>query len=339
MKNLKVVFISSILFLQLVSCKKNFVEPITIYPSGSRDYTWSVDTLNSGYESLYLGRIWGTSSNDVWAVGSSSSVRTTIWHYNGNQWRCDSVGRLVQPSAIFGIYSYEVWLGNENSTIWKFDGYNWGKFGEYKITGFDWLDINAFDGTAIDNIYGVGFVDSNTDAKAIIMHYNGTIWSFINVPIVKVSLETVAIESKTGVLVMSGTIYDPTGFVAKVYYWDGKDLKELLSGFGWSFVTKLGDEIFATLASKIYQYSNKQLILWKDNSGKGINGNIICGRSKNDFFIGGINGIVHYNGSDFTTIYNTNLTVERGTVIGQDVFFIGTDYSNMKNYIIHGKLK
>jgi hypothetical protein len=138
---------------------------------------------------------------------------------------------------------------------------------------------------------------------------------------------------------MSGTVYDPAGFVAKAYCWDGKNLKELLSGSGWSFVTKLGNEIFATLASKIYKYSNKQLVLWKDNSGSGINGNIICGRSSNDFFIGGINGIVQYNGTDFTTIYNTNLTVERGTVIGNDVFFIGTDYSNMKNYIIHGILK
>jgi hypothetical protein len=338
MKTLKVVLLSSNLFFLLISCKSNPL--VAIAQPGRRDYVWTVDTINPGNESLYLGRIWGSSASDVWAVGSSSSTATSIWHYDGSKWRCDSVSRFVEPFAVFGFTNYDVWLGNGNSTIWHFDGLRWHEFGEYKVNGFDWLDINNFDGTATNDIYGVGFVESfSNNWEAIIMHYNGTGWSFINIPVVKVSFETVAIEANSGVLVMSGTVYDPAGFVAKVYCWDGKNLKELLSGSGWSFVTKLGDEIFATLASKIYKYTNKQLILWKDNSGNGINGNIICGRSRNDFFIGGINGIVQYNGTDFTTIYNTNLTVERGTIIGNDVFFIGTDYINAKNYIIHGKLK
>ena len=340
MKNLILVFISAILFMQLISCKNNPVEPGANYPAGSRDYTWTIDILNSGYESISLGRIWGSSSTDVWAVGSSSSVTTTIWHFNGNQWRCDSVGRNVQPSAVFGFSSNEVWLGSSNSTIWKYNGSNWQKYGDYKVSGFTRLDINNFDGTSSNNIYGVGFVDINSYGIAVIMHYNGFGWSFINIPsVILLGLETVAIEPSSGVLVMSGTVYDPAGFIAKIYCLEGNDWKELLSGSGWSFVTKLGNEIFATLASKIYLYSNKQLVLWKDNSGRGINGNIICGRSRNDFFIGGVNGIVHYNGTDFTTIYNTQLTVERGTVIGNDVFFIGIDYTNMKNYMIHGKLK
>ena len=337
MKTLKVILLSLILFLQLISCKSNPVEAPA--QPGRTDYEWTVDTINPGNESLYLGRIWGSSASDVWAVGSSSSTATSIWHYDGNQWRCDSVSRFVEPFAVFGFTNYDVWLGNGNSTIWHFDGLRWHEYGQYQLTGFNNLNINNLDGTSTNNIYGVGYVENSNDAKAIIMHYDGTGWNFITIPVVKVSFETVAIEQNSGVLVMSATDYDPAGFVAKVYCWDGKELKELLSGSGWSFVTKLGNEIFATLASKIYKYSNKQLILWKDNSGNGINGNIICGRSSSDFFIGGINGIVQYNGTDFTTIYNTNLTVQRGTVIGNDVFFIGTDYINAKNYIIHGKLK
>lgn len=87
----------------------------------------------------------------------------------------------------------------------------------------------------------------NTDtAKAIIMHYNGYNWNFINMPDLMVHFETIAVEHKSSRLVLSGTVYDPKGFVAKIYCWDGKELKELISGYGNTFITKLGDEIYAT---------------------------------------------------------------------------------------------
>ncbi len=332
-------FFSSFLFTLLISCNNNPIEPEP--QPGRRDYVWTVDTINPGNESLYLVRIWGSSASDVWAIGASSWTATSIWRFNGKQWRTDSIPRYVQPFAIFGIYNNEVWLGNANSTIWKYNGSQWYRFGEYKVSGYDRVNINYFDGTSSNNIYGVGFADvyNSNIAKAVIMRYDGSDWRFMNVPETKVSLETVAIEVKSNVLVMSGTVFDPSGFIAKVYCWDGKELKELLSGSGYSFVTKLGEEIFATHASKIYKYTNKQLLLWKDNTGKGISGNIICGRSRNDFFIGGNDGIAHYNGADFTTIYQTSLAVRRGFIFEKDVFFIANDFTNGKNLIIHGQLK
>jgi len=334
----KIIVLLMPLIVMFNSCGENGVESES--QPGRRDYVWTVDTINPGNESLYLVRIWGTSANDVWSIGVSSWSATSIWHYNGKQWRCDYIPRYVQPTAIWGI-SNQIWLGNGNSTIWKYDRFQWSRFGEYKVVGFDQVVINYFDGTSNDNIYAIGgtYINNSNNYKAILIHFNGADWSFVSIPETKVGLETVAIEIKSGVLVMSGTVYDPSGYVAKIYCWDGNELKELLSGSGWSFVTKLCDEIFATLSSKIYKYSNKQLILWKDNSGTGIDGNIICGRSRNDFFIGSNNGITHYNGTDFTTIYQSSLTVQRGITFENDVFFIGTNYSNGKNYIIHGQLK
>ncbi|MEG8989003.1 hypothetical protein VJY32_04425 [Ignavibacteria bacterium 4148-Me] len=334
----RVAFLISVVIIVLInSCGEGITEP----QPGRRDYVWTVDTINPGNESLYLGRIWGSSPNDVWAVGTSSWSATSIWHYDGVKWKTDSIPRKVNPQAIFGLSSSEVWLGNYNSTIWKYDGLQWSLFGEYKIDGYNILNINNFDGMSSSNIYGVGFVElyGANKWKAIIMHYNGIYWSLIDIPETKVSFETIAVEPNSGILVISGTVYDPNGFIAKVYCWDGKELKELLSDYGWSFVIRLGDEIFVTNASRIYKYSNKNLTFWKDNNGTGINGNIICGRSRNDFFIGGINGIYHYDGKEFKIIYETNLTVQRGITFDKDVFFIGTDYINGKNNIIHGQLK
>lgn len=300
----KIILLLMLLILILNSCGENGVEPVP--QPGRRDYVWSVDSLDPGSESLFLVRIWGISANDVWAIGVSSYSATSIWHYNGQQWRCDSIPRFIQPSSIFGISKNEIWLGNANSTIWKYNGSQWFRFGDYKVNGYDRTNINYFDGTSANNIYGVGFADiyNSYIVKAIIMRYDSFNWTFVNIPNVTVGLETVAIEAKSGVFVMSGTVYDPSGFTAKIYCWDGKELKELISGSGYSFVTKLGDEIFATLNSKIFKYSDKNLILWKDNSDTGIYGNIICGRSRNDFFIGSSDGITHYNGTDFTTIFS-----------------------------------
>jgi hypothetical protein len=327
------------LFSVLVSCNRNPTEPEP--QPGRRDYVWTVDSLDPGGESLFLLRIWGQSPNDVWAIGASSWSATSIWHYNGKQWRCDSIPRYVQPDAIYGFSKNEVWLGNHNSTIWKYKGNQWSLVGEYKVDGFDMLSINYFDGMSQSNIYGVGFVElrNANKWKGLIMHYNGYSWAYVNVPETRVSFETVAIEPKIGVLVMSGTVYDQAGYIAKIYCWDGKELKELISGSGYSFVTKLGDEIFATHNSKIFKYVDKNLILWKDNSNTGIYGNIICGRSRNDFFIGSSDGITHYNGTNFETIFRTNLRVERGIIFENDVFFMETDYTTRKNYIIRGQLK
>ncbi len=196
-------------------------------------------------------------------------------------------------------------------------------------------------GNAFNNIYAVGGTQNNTtlNYKAIIAHYNGLGWQIENVPTTKVGLESVEIDPKTGVLVISGTTFENSIFTARLYCWDGKELKELLSEQGWCRVTKLGSEIFTTMNSKIYRYENKKLDLWKNNSATNIYGNIICGRSRNDFFIGSGEGIKHFNGTDYETIYDkTDVRAILGIIFEREVFlmYYGRDG---KNYIIHGKLK
>ncbi|MGK9369968.1 hypothetical protein ACSSWA_13810 [Melioribacter sp. Ez-97] len=338
MKNLIKSFLIVVMLL-VNSCGEGITEP----EPGRRDYVWEVDEINPGYESLYLGRIWGSSPNNVWAVGSSSWSATSIWHYDGIKWETDSIPRKVDPFAVFGLLPNEVWLGNANNTIWKYNGRSWYQFGEYAIeSSYDNMVINYMDGISRDNIYAVGgFMRINSyHSKALIMKFNGIEWSFINIPQTDVVFTVVAVEPGSNILIIGGMVFDPKGFIAKVYCWDGKELKEIFSSLGgWTFVVRLGNEIFISHSSQIYKYSDKKLTLWMDNSGKGINGNIICGRSRNDFFIGGNNGIYHFNGKDCVVIYKTNLTIERGVIVRDNVFFIGIDYFNGKNYILHGKLK
>ncbi|MEW6654766.1 MAG: hypothetical protein AB1394_15040, partial [Bacteroidota bacterium] len=325
--------------LTTFSCKESITEPEP--PAGRRDYVWKVTEIKPGNESLTLTDIWGDSPKNIWAVGSSSYTATSIWHFNGKQWRCDSIPRYVQPTAIWGSSPNEVWLGNINSTIWKYNGTSWSRFGEYKIDGFDFTGFGGMTGNAYNNIYAVGATQNNTtlNYKAIIAHYNGFTWQFENVPTTKVGLANVVIDTKTGNLVISGLTFENKVFTSRLFYWDTKELIELLADQGYSNVIKLGDEVFATMNSKIYKYENKKLVLWKDNSTTSIYGNIICGRSRNDFFIGSSEGIKHYNGNDFVTVYDkTNLQAIEGVIFEKEVFMIHNSREG-KNYVVHGKLK
>ncbi|KAF0139156.1 MAG: hypothetical protein FD122_3456 [Stygiobacter sp.] len=339
MKRGSFLIILSTAILLTLSCKSEITKPEEP-PAGRRDYVWDVTEIKPGNEALQLTDIWGTSPQNIWTVGSSSYSATQIWHFNGNQWRCDSIPRYVQPSAIWGSSPNEVWLGNVNNTIWKYNGTAWSKFGEYNVSGYDVTWFQGMTGTSRSDIYAVGSIQNNTtlNYKAIIVHYNGVNWQFEDVPATKVGLAQVEIDPKTGTLVIYGLTFENTVFTERIFCWDGKELKELLAEQGSAGVTKLGDEVFVTMNERIYKYENKGLVLWKDNTGTGIYGNIICGRSRNDFFIGSSAGIRHYNGTDFVTVYDkTDLRAIMGVIFEKEVFMIHYSYDG-KNYVVHGKL-
>jgi hypothetical protein len=307
---------------------------------GRRDYVWTVDTINTN-EALNLSRIWGSSADNVWAVGSSSWTATSIWHYNGRQWTCDSISRRVQPSAIFGFSSDEVWLGNINNTIWKFNGYEWFLFGEYKFEGYDYFGIENFNGTSKNNIYGVGAAAqyASTNYIGLIMHYNGSKWSFINIPKVKVSFSEIGIDHKTNTLVLKGNVFDPV-WVEKIYTWNGKELKEIYSG-DFATVCNIKEEVFITTRKAIYKYDNGKMHLWKDMSNTLFAGNILAARNEKDIFTGSLNGIGHYNGTDFVTIFESGPYISPAIIFEKNIFILERDHKSVKykNKIIRGTLK
>lgn len=339
-KCLILLFIISFFIVFEESCSHP-TEPTTNQPAGRRDYVWTVDTIKT-VDDLTLIRMWGISPTDIWAVGTSGSSRLTIWHYNGIRWGCDSVWRPFNPWAIIGFSSDEVWIGDVSSTIWKYNGSLWQQYGEYKFPGYDQVWIMNFDGTDVNNIYAVGSANKNdgSNYQGTIMKYDGTSWKFINIPALKIGFGNGRIDQNSGALILEGTVYDTTGWINKVHAWDGNKLKEIYSGYSYPNVGSVQHEVLVNIDKKIYKYLNGQLILWKDLSGTDCIGNIWCGRSENDFFIGSSTGIGHYNGNDFKTIYTkSNPDISAGFIFDKDVFIIMDEpYNPHINYIIHGKL-
>lgn len=50
--------------LSSLSCHST--EPADEEKPGGRNYTWTIDTLNSGSIQTYMVSMWGSSSEDVW---------------------------------------------------------------------------------------------------------------------------------------------------------------------------------------------------------------------------------------------------------------------------------
>ena len=65
------------------------------------------------------------------------------------------------------------------------------------------------------------------------------------------------------------------------------------------------------------------------------------GRSSKDIFLGKLNGIAPYNGTDVQYLYqfnNTSIRIFMGRVFDKEIFFLAYDTNNSLNLIIRGKL-
>lgn len=150
-----------------------------------------------------LNSIWGTSSQNMYAVGTEG----TILHYNGNAWQKMSSGITEELREIWGINDREIYaVGNSRTTfngiILKFNGQQWIKINDHtfrpdkpsgellsvwggssnrfyvdRFMGHDttWALVDwPRDNTLIDDIFGSA--ENNIFAVGsfdLIMHYNG----------------------------------------------------------------------------------------------------------------------------------------------------------------------
>jgi hypothetical protein len=52
----------------------------------SRDYTWTIDTIQSGSIQTYMKSMWGSSSKNVWVSGSDADLSKCIYFFDGTSW-------------------------------------------------------------------------------------------------------------------------------------------------------------------------------------------------------------------------------------------------------------
>lgn len=122
-----------------------------------------------------LWGVWGSSANDVWAVGGSARLPDgvpTIVHYDGSAWTLtdlSALGLMMGPRALFKVWgsgASDVYAVGDAGIMLHWNGAAW----EELMVGAD-DDLIAVWGTGPDNIVAVG-----GRANGIIAHWNGTEW-------------------------------------------------------------------------------------------------------------------------------------------------------------------
>jgi hypothetical protein len=335
------------LFLITITLQFNFscdsVEPpIDNTKPGSRDYVWTVDTLE--VQNSLVRRMWGSGPNDVWAILSGADLDKTIWHYDGNSWTTDGVFRSIEPASIFGFTSDNIWLGGHQGEIWHYDGSAWTPFTVLVATSGTTITWENIWGESMNNVYAVGAYEDHSlyNNNGVIAHYDGSLWKLLDIN-VNNSLTKIYKDDIAGYIIegMRFGLID----TSKVFLFSQNKLTEIYSSLATSSyiasIGKIGERVLITYGRKIYTYSNNKFKLFYSVENQSFGGGII-GRSLKDIFLGMQDGIAHYNGSDVQYLLhaiNANSFITSWIILENETFFSFYDFSNGKTYMYKGTLQ
>jgi hypothetical protein len=127
--------------------------------------------------------------------------------------------------------------------------------------------------------------------------------------------------------------------VRRLFAFDGQKLVEIYCGQDLATVSMMNGEVYSVLRNRIYKFKDDTLALWKDLSTTTFGG-MVWGRNERDFFSYASDGIGHFNGEDFRTIYpvDKDRRISAGIVLGNEVFFPSYCLTKNSTIVIHGKL-
>jgi len=195
------------------SCEKG-IEPEKIEPS-RRDYVWTEDTLNIKLPNTMTYRHFvGNSPNDLWLGTLDASYEVSLWHYDGIKW--ESV--YFPGYAATALWLFEdntLWAGTKGGNlIWKRENGVWTESYKLELEGYEDIKIFDFHGEAKDNIYAVGWAvrwgtgSDSGSLKAIVLHFDGAKWSFVDIPNLRIGFNTIVYDKNIDTYFIRGLNVD-----------------------------------------------------------------------------------------------------------------------------------
>ncbi|MEW6195788.1 MAG: hypothetical protein AB1521_11595 [Bacteroidota bacterium] len=336
----KIFFVLVVItFIIINSCAESITGP----EPGRRDYVWTEDTIKVPF--TYFNKIWGDASDNVWTVGPGGSLKTVIWRYDGNSWSTDGISRPISPLGVWGFGKNNVWISGNEGRIWFYNGVEWKQ--SIWFTKQNWtIGFQEIWGDSPRNIYATGYADSANVRKGIILHWDGSGWSEIPIPVfLTYNFIKIRRASIGGNYVLLGWGEKSNGGdLLALFEFDGKNIWKIYEADfvseTWADVSEIGGKLFFVIGNKICKYHNGQfepifeVDITKFNQG-------IWGRNEKDIFISMTDGIAHYSGADLQYLYHytgNRHTALGGVILTKDIFFLTRDYNNYSNIVMRGVL-
>lgn len=333
--------------LALSTCSDNPLVDDNI-PPGRRDYVWTVDTLD-GLNSPRF-RMWGSSPTDVWAT-TYSNWDVSISHFNGSEWTSYGVPGIIQPNAIYGFSSTNIFLGDENGKIWRYNGSDWNLFAELVKAGHSDIVFSNIWGENINSIYATGaYPEENGgyNMSVIAQFYLGN-WNMLNTDklygIVTRMYKNFS-DNKIYLQVIGGHNFTDS---TKIYEYVSGDYQKLYGNI-WtkglqSDISLINGEVYFILGNTIAKRRNNQFQTLLQVNNQNFYQRI-WGRNSKDIFLLMTDGLAHYNGSDIKYLFNfkfgqaTPWTQIYGAALFEnEVFFLVDEPPTDLSLVYHGILK
>ena len=150
-----------------------------------------------------LVSVWGSAADDVWAGG------TAVLHWGGQAWRTVPAGLGRPLSAVWGSAANDVWaIGDAACLHW--DGKSWSSV----PTPVAMSGTGTLSGTASNDVWATGFAD-------LALHWNGHAWQ---------SRSTGPFELTTLLARAPDDAWATSWETREIVHWDGR---------GWSVASRL----------------------------------------------------------------------------------------------------
>ncbi|MFA3784242.1 hypothetical protein ABRY23_14375, partial [Melioribacteraceae bacterium 4301-Me] len=340
-------------------CNSNPVIPPEDQP-GRRDYVWSIDTLDMPMN--VVSSIWGSSPQDVWAVGGGGTADDRLWHYDGNKWSAYTKEPIwCTGYTIYGFSANDVWMGGGagvdglGAGIWHYDGNKWSKNFIYNVEGA--YDVIIYDlwGTSQNEIYACGNiyyrVGDENKWRGFVLHYDGSTWKEVikadfNSQFLTIRKEQNIIFNKVYVFALrtSQIASDTVSFYELKL--DSNEIKEIYSApesqIVFGNIHYINGKVYFLIGQDVYRYINgsfiKQFSLAYPNFGYQF-----YGRNEKDIFVRMKDGLAHFNGDNLQYLYTFPLytisIMNEPILFDKEAFFIMWQPAYARNMVLHGKLK
>jgi len=346
--NQKTIAIILLSFICFISCiKDNITEPEP--EPGRRDYVWTVDTID-----IYspIGKIWGSSPTDVWAINESDYYHS-IWHYDGISWKTDGQFRFILPHAIWGFSNNEVYIGGQNGKIWKYNGNNWEPFAELSTEGTEFIAFENIWGETSNDLYAVGNgPDENLLANySIITHLNNNSWTILNTDNLIGNVVHLYKNSPDGKIYFRLTKNGGIEHIDSTLIYE--KIKNNYHKIYGDIETKGLKADISLINHIVYFILGNELAIRNNNKFKVIlnieNPNFyqrIWGRTSKDIFLLMTDGLAHYNGENVEYLFyfkhaedKPRTQIYGAALFNNEVFFTVYEPPTHLNLIYHGTLE
>jgi len=338
-------FLLLILFL-LFNLSCDTTEPTDDIKPGRRDYTWTVDTLNTQMNRIQS--IWGSSPNNVWAVGPGGlNANERLWHFDGNVWQPYQQVLPISPECIYGINQNDIWIGGSDGKIFHFDGAIWNQVNSISRPDTTGNWIGEIWCESANSVYATGtaFVTQEPRQRSFILHYDGVKWK--EVYFSKSKLQLFRMQKSGNVLFLSGIILtltaepDTMGF----YKFEKNKLVEIYRNTTDNIIhlslCQIGNEPYFLIGQDLTKYANNKFVKVASFNHQSFGYNA-SGRNEKDIFVRMVDGVAHYNGINLEYLYQFSNQytsyLNRPLIFEKDVLFAVHDNINDLNLILRGHL-